>query len=195
MCVDLVRVHYQPEGGSLMMYTVDNTTATSATLPNLQCDTEYTIWFVARGGQLGQSSVSRMVFLPTRGTKYTIHTCMHVMFSVTVFTVVCTTVPPPAPPTPTGITAQFTNASTVWIAWQWTSSGPGPDCFNTTTVTYRPEGGGESSLQLSDPTATETTLTGLQCNIDYTITVLATAGGHRREGTAFYPVQGKAQHL
>ena len=34
-CVDLVRVHYQPEGGSLMMYTVDNTTATSATLPNL----------------------------------------------------------------------------------------------------------------------------------------------------------------
>ena len=29
MCVDLVRVHYQPEGGSLMMYTVDNTTATS----------------------------------------------------------------------------------------------------------------------------------------------------------------------
>ena len=78
MCADLVRVHYQPEGGSLMMYTVNNTTATSATLPNLpgkkksrlipagasggnvqgstvclccQCDTEYTIWFVARGGQ------------------------------------------------------------------------------------------------------------------------------------------------
>ena len=24
-CVDLVTVHYQPEGGSLMMYTVDNT--------------------------------------------------------------------------------------------------------------------------------------------------------------------------
>ena len=69
--LDLVRVHYQPEGGSLMMYTVDNTTATSATLPSLQCDTEYTIWVYAEGGGLGQSSVSRMVFLPTRGTKYT----------------------------------------------------------------------------------------------------------------------------
>ena len=193
MCVDLVRVHYQPEGGSLMMYTVDNTTATSATLPNLQCDTEYTIWFVARGGQLG--SVSRMVFLPTRGTKYTIHTCMHVMFSVTEFTVVCTTAPPPAPPTPTGITAQFTNASSVRITWQWTSSGPAPNCFNTTTVTYRPEGGGESSKKLSDPAATEATLTGLQCNTNYTITVVATAGEHRRERTAVFPLQSKAQHL
>ena len=27
----------------MMMYTVDNTTATSATLSNLQCNTEYTI--------------------------------------------------------------------------------------------------------------------------------------------------------
>ena len=195
MCVNLVTVHYQPEGGSLMMYTVDNTTATSATLPSLQCDTEYTIWVYAEGGGLGQSSVSRMVFLPTRGTKYTIHTCMHVMFSVTVFTVVCTTVPPPAPPTPTGITSQFTNASSVRITWQWASSGPAPNCFNTTTVTYHPEGGGEFFLQLSDPAVTEATLTGLQCNTNYTITVVATAGEHRRERTAFFPVQGKAQHL
>ena len=100
-----------------------------------------------------------------------------------------------APPTPTGITAQFTNASTAWIAWHWTSSGPGANCFNTTTVTYHPEGGDESSLQLSDPAATEATLTGLQCNTNYTITVTATAGEHRRERTAVFPAQGKTQHL
>ena len=50
---------------------------------------------------------------------------------------------------------------------------------------YHPEGGGESSLQLSDPAATETTLTDLQCNTNYTITVVATAGQHRREGVTF----------
>ena len=74
------------------------------------------------------------------------------------------------------------NASTVRITWQWTSSGPTPNCFNTTTVTYHPEGGDESSLQLSDPAATEAILTGLQNNRCYTITVVATAGEHRREG-------------
>ena len=93
----------------------------------------------------------------------------------------CTT---PAPPTPTGITAQLINASSVRVAWQWTTSGPAPNCFNTTTVTYRPEGGGESSLQLRDPAANEATLAGLQCNTSYTITVVATAGGHRRESVA-----------
>ena len=68
MCVDLVRVHYQPEGGSLMRYTVDNTTATSATLSNLQCNTEYTIWVYARSGQsTSTTSVSRMIYLPARG--------------------------------------------------------------------------------------------------------------------------------
>ena len=70
------------------------------------------------------------------------------------------------------------NASTVRVAWQWTSSAP--SCFNTTRVTYHPEGGGESSLQLRDPAA-ETILTGLQSNTCYTITVVATAGEHRRE--------------
>ena len=104
----------------------------------------------------------------------------------------CTT---PAPPTPTGITSQFTNASSVRVAWRWTSLGPSPSCFNTTTVTYRPEGGGESSLQLSDQAATEATLTGLQCNTNYTITVVATAGEHRRERTAIFRLQSKAQHL
>ena len=67
MCVDLVRVHYQPEGGSLMMYTVGNTTATSVTLPNLQCNTNYTVWVQARGGQINKTSTPRMVSLPARG--------------------------------------------------------------------------------------------------------------------------------
>ena len=67
-CVDLVRVNYQPEGGSLMMYTVDRTTAaTSATLPNLQCNTVYTVWVHASSGSAAKRSVSRMVSLPARG--------------------------------------------------------------------------------------------------------------------------------
>ena len=93
----------------------------------------------------------------------------------------CTT---PAPPTPTNVTAEVMSASSFRVAWQWTSSGPAPNCFNTTTVTYHPERDGDSSLDLSDPAATEATLTGLQCNISYTITVVATAGGHMREGVA-----------
>ena len=83
------------------------------------------------------------------------------------------------------------------MAWRWTSSGPVPDCFNTTRVAYRPEGGGESFLQLSDPAATEATLTDLQCNTNYTITVVATAGEHRRESvalTVYLPLQGIPQH-
>ena len=76
------------------------------------------------------------------------------------------------------------NASSARVTWQWTSSGPTPSCFNTTRVTYHPEGGGESSLQLRDPAATETILTGLQCNTHYTITVVATAGEHGRESAA-----------
>ena len=101
----------------------------------------------------------------------------------------------PAPPTPTEVTAEVINTSSVRVAWQWTSSGPAPNCFNTTTVTYRPEGGGESSLQLSDPAATEATLTDLQCNTNYTITVVATAGEHRREGVAFLPLTLQIQGI
>ena len=69
MCVDLVRVHYQPEGGSLMMYTVENTTATSATLSNLQCNTKYTIWVQvqARGGLNDTGSPFILASLPARG--------------------------------------------------------------------------------------------------------------------------------
>ena len=60
-------------------------------------------------------------------------------------------------------------------------------------MTYRPEGGVESSLQLSDPAATEAILTGLQCNTNYIITVVATAGEHRREESVFLQLQGKPQ--
>ena len=76
MCVDLVTVHYQPEGGSLMMYTVSNTTATSATLSNLQCNTKYTIWVVAsNAGQTEKKSTPKMVSIPARGmnTACTLH--------------------------------------------------------------------------------------------------------------------------
>ena len=67
MCLDRVRVDYQPEGGSLMMYTVDSATATSATLSNLQCNTQYTINVYADGGKTGKRSVVRVVSLPARG--------------------------------------------------------------------------------------------------------------------------------
>ena len=89
------------------------------------------------------------------------------------------------------------NASSVKVTWQWTSSDSARGCFNTTTVTYHPEGGGESSLQLRDPAATKTTLTDLQCNTSYTITVVATAGEYRRASvamTVFVPLQGISQH-
>ena len=103
---------------------------------------------------------------------------MQVTWRFIKFTVVCNTY---SPPTPTNVTAWLMNASSVRVAWQWTSSGPAPNCFNTTRVTYCPEGGGESFLQLSDPAANEATLTDLQ-NRCYTITVVATAGEHRKEG-------------
>ena len=69
MCIDLVGVYYQPDGGSLMMYMVDNTTTTSATLPNLQCSTEYNVWVhVASGSHMTANvNASRMVALPARG--------------------------------------------------------------------------------------------------------------------------------
>ena len=67
MCLDSVRVEYQPEGGSLMMYTVDNATAPSATLSNLPCNTQYTISVVAEGGRTGMRSLVTVVSLPARG--------------------------------------------------------------------------------------------------------------------------------
>ena len=107
------------------------------------------------------------------------------------FIVVFIVVSPPAPPTPTNVTAEVKNASTVRVTWQWTSSGSAPNCFNTTRVTYHSEGGDESSLKLSNPAATAATLTDLQCNISYTIIVVATAGEHKTEGVApFSTLQG-----
>ena len=82
------------------------------------------------------------------------------------------------------------DSSSVQLSWQWTSSGSVPNCFNATSVTYHPEEGGESFLQLSDPAATEATLTKFQCSINYTITVVATAGEHRKEVAAFFLLQG-----
>ena len=111
---------------------------------------------------------------------------------------VCNTVSSPGPPIPTNVTAQLINASSFRVAWQWTSSGPAPDCFNTTTVTYHPEGGSESSLHLSDPEATEATLTDFQCNTNYTITVVATAGEYKTEDVAMtvsVPLQGILLHI
>ena len=63
----LLRVHYRPEGGSLRMYPVDNIAATSATLPNLQCNIEYIVWVHASGVLYNSSSLPRMVNLPGRG--------------------------------------------------------------------------------------------------------------------------------
>ena len=143
----------------------------------------YTFWvYVASGNHMtGDMSVPRMVSLAARG----IHTsCMKLNFLCSLLATLCTCITS-APPTPTEVTTWFVSASSVRVTWQWTSSGPAPDCFNTTTVTYHPEGGDESSLQLSDPAATETTLTDLQCNTNYTVTVIATAGEHRRESVAF----------
>ena len=75
MCVDLVRVDYQPEGGSLMNYTVGSTT-TSATLPNLQCNTKYTVWVYA-----SDRKNKTRVFIPARGTYIYPLPSMHVMYT------------------------------------------------------------------------------------------------------------------
>ena len=181
MCLEHVRVDYQPEGGSLMMYTMDSTTATSATLSNLQCITQYTISVYASGGSIGTRSPTRVVSLPARGTCTCILSILLDTYILIEYTSLCI---PPVPPTPTEVTVRIISASSIRVAWQWTSSGPAPRCFNTTRVTYHHEGGGESSLQFRDPAATETILTDLQLSTRYTITVVATAGEHRRESTA-----------
>ena len=127
-----------------------------------------------------------MVNLPARGMSLTMHMCI----SPIEFTIVYITAPHIVPPTPTEVTVQLMDASSIRVEWQWASSGAAPNCFNTTSVTFHPEGGDEFSLQLSNPAATEATLTGLQCNTSYVITVVATAGEHRRESVAFLPLEG-----
>ena len=65
ICVDLVQVYYLPVEGPR---TVGNSTATtSATLPNLQCDTHYTIWVKAWGDRISKESQHVMVYMPTTG--------------------------------------------------------------------------------------------------------------------------------
>ena len=81
MCLDSVRVDYLPEGGSLMMYTVDNATATSATLSNRQCITQYNISVYASGRTIGIRSLNIVVSL-ARGIymhKYFIHFARHLL--------------------------------------------------------------------------------------------------------------------
>ena len=118
-CVNLVQVRYRPEGGSQVMYTAGSTTAaTSATLINLQCNTKYTIWVYVRSGQNGKTSVSRMVFLPSRGMIVHVHytlcalagdhvvyliSVMHMHSYVCIFMYVCmlvSLIPRPLPPSP-----------------------------------------------------------------------------------------------
>ena len=50
-----------------MSYTVDNATATNVTLPNIQCNTEYTIWIHIRSSQINKTSSPKKVYLPARG--------------------------------------------------------------------------------------------------------------------------------
>ena len=59
-------------------------------------------------------------------------------------------------------------------------------------MTSHLEGGGESSLQLSDPAANKTTLTDLQCDTNYIITVVAIVEEHMREGVTSILLQGIA---
>ena len=65
--LDRVTVRYRPVGHSERMHTVDNTTATSAILSNLQCNTEYTIWIYYVQSETVHTNVSRVVSLPARG--------------------------------------------------------------------------------------------------------------------------------
>ena len=69
MCIESARIDYQPEGVfSPLMYTMDSVTATSANLSNLQCNTQYTINVYAEGGRTSKRRITRVVFLPARGT-------------------------------------------------------------------------------------------------------------------------------
>ena len=109
-----VRVHYQPEGGSLMMHAVDNTTATNATLPNLQCNTKYSIWVYARGGQINRTSSPSIVSLQARGMYIIPILCIVYCIHSRLYHI-----SPPAPPTPSNVTVEVINASSLRVAWRW----------------------------------------------------------------------------
>ena len=79
--INHVRVDYQPEGGSLVMQTVNNTAVTSAILANLQCNTRYTIWIHAIGRVNDTRSDPGIVSLPARGMD-TLHSMHFIKFTV-----------------------------------------------------------------------------------------------------------------
>ena len=95
------------------MYTVGSTTATSATLSNLHCNTKFTIWVYVESGSNSTSNISspRMVVLPARGTYMSLEHFTNLYTKINVNTSVL--VSSPAPPTPTEVTSQFTSASSV----------------------------------------------------------------------------------
>ena len=161
------------------MYTVDITAATSATLTNLQCNT-------IRIHHLGSEWNGYKCFQNGLSTSKRYVLVMQPVYCA---------IPPKPLPLPPMLLLSSQAPQVLGVTWQWSSSGSASRCFNTTSVTYRPGGGGESSLQLSDPAATEATLTDLQCNTNYTITVVATAGEQRREGATLLPLQGYNEQL
>ena len=170
-----------------MMYTGDNTTCSNNQCHLSQPSVLHKVhhlglcYIVELVEDLLQARTS--VSLQARGVYWSCNLWL-------LLSVICLYYATPAPPTPTDVTAQLTSTTSVRVIWQWTSSDTAPNCFNTTTLTYRPDGGGESSLQLSDPAATEAILTDLQCNTSYTITVVATAGEYRKEGVMLLPLEG-----
>ena len=83
--INSVKVNYRHEGGSLMVQMVNNTTATSAILPNLKCNTKYTTWVHAEGGQLNRTSVLRMISLPARGMYMSHSVSSSLLWFVTLF--------------------------------------------------------------------------------------------------------------
>ena len=117
------------------MYTVSNTAAISTTLPNLQCYTVYSTWVQARHGKTDKTSVFRAVFLLEKGMCKLSYSLLVNIYH-------------PSPYLSHGdhcsVHKRFSGA---------------PNCFSNIRVTYLSEGASESSLKLSDPAATEVTLT------------------------------------
>ena len=90
-------------------------------------------------------------------------------------------------PVPVGVRAEVTADNTsIRVSWQWSCQGV-PDLLR---VDYQPEGGSRIMHTVGSTTATSATLPNLQCNTNYTITVVATAGEHKREGVTFLSLQG-----
>ena len=143
------------------MYTVSNLQQQSVPTSSVT-QYVYCIWVQARHGKTGKTSVFRAVFLIEKG----MYLWRNLLYSLLV------NIYHPSPYHSHGdhcsVHECFSGA---------------PNCFGNIHVTYHPEGRSESPLKLSDPAATEVTLTDLQCkcNTNYTITVMAIAGVHALE--------------